>query len=135
LAAAALVSEYRGIVQYIYGGVEEELYSLSPLKSLLDHVRRWSRSRGDSVLHLGGGRGAREDSLFYFKAGFSGRRHPFYTGRWILNQELYRRLSEERRTQGRELKKNLDGNFFPAYRAPFVEPVEENVPLLSAVID
>lgn len=135
VAAAALVSEYRGIVQYIYGGVESELYSVSPLKSLLEHVRQWSRSRGDSVLHLGGGRGAREDSLFYFKAGFSGRRHPFYTGRWILNQELYRRLSEEHRTQGREVRKIFDGNFFPAYRAPFVEPVEENVPLLSAVTD
>ena len=121
VAAAVLVSEYRGIVQYLFGGVENEFYTISPLKLLLEDVRKWGSSRGNSVLHLGGGRGGHEDSLFYFKAGFSPRRHPFYTGRWILDPDRYRWLSEERTKQARVLAKNLDLNFFPAYRAPFVE--------------
>ncbi len=121
LAAAALVSEYQGIVQYLFAGVEDQFVDVSPLKLLLEAIRKWSHSRGNRVLHLGGGRGGREDSLFYFKSGFSRRRHPFYTGRCTLDPELYASLSEEHRSEARMLGKTLDPDFFPAYRAPFSE--------------
>jgi hypothetical protein len=123
-AAAVLVSEYRGIVQYLFGGVEDEFYCTSPLKLLLEDVRVWARSRGNLVLHLGGGRGGHEDSLFYFKSSFSPRRHPFYTGRWILDATSYRRLSEERQQMARKGGKTLEPGFFPAYRAPFSDTSE-----------
>jgi len=121
VAAAALVSEYQGIVQYLYGGVEEQFLEISPLKLLLESVRKWSRSRGNRILHLGGGVGGHEDSLFYFKSGFSHSRHAFYTGRRVLEPDLYRCLCEGHQRAAEELGKTVDPHFFPAYRAPFIE--------------
>jgi hypothetical protein len=125
VAAAALVSEYQGIVQYLFGGVDDQFLEISPLKLLLESVRRWGRSRGNRVLHLGGGRGGREDSLFYFKSGFSHRLHTFYTGRCIINPALYKSLSEEHEKEARKRGTLLDPRFFPAYRAPFAETTAE----------
>ena len=122
--AAVLITECSGIVQYLLGGVHDEFCHLSPLKLLLDSVRQWARQRGNRDFHLGGGRGCNdEDPLFYFKAGFSRRRHCFYTGRWILDQERYDRLTGEQFKNFAALHKPaccLD--YFPAYRTP---PLEE----------
>lgn len=113
---AVLTTEFEGIVQYLLGGVEDDTTAISPLKLMLDHVRRWARERGNRTLHLGGGRGCQDgDPLFYFKAGFSDRRHCFYTGRWILDQRSYDRLVADRFPfTGRA----PSCGFFPAYRSP-----------------
>jgi Acetyltransferase (GNAT) domain len=132
LAAAALVSEYQGIVQYLFGGVDGEFLELSPLKLLIEAVRHWARSRGNSVVHLGGGRGGREDSLFYFKSGFSPRRHAFYTGRCVLDPVLYRSLAEQRTSEAAGRGGTLDLHYFPAYRAPLAEPAAGQPPALLA---
>jgi hypothetical protein len=135
VAAAALVSEYQGNVQYLFGGVDRDFLDLSPLKFLLEGIRRWARSRGDVVLHLGGGRGGREDSLFHFKSGFSRRRHPFYTGRYILDRDLYRFLSQEHLLGAEKLGKSVDPNFFPAYRAPTNDVAGEQNAALQAIVE
>jgi hypothetical protein len=75
-----------------------------------DDVRRWAAERGDRVIHLGGGRGGSNDSLFAFKARFSPRRHEFYTGRWVLDPRRYDRLAQ--------LAPDPDPGYFPPYRAP-----------------
>jgi hypothetical protein len=117
--AAVLITEYSGIVQYLLGGVRDEFCHLSPLKLLLDSVRQWARQRGNRDFHLGGGRGCNdEDPLFYFKAGFSRRRHCFYTGRWILDQERYDRLTGERLGNCGPNKTACCVDYFPAYRTP-----------------
>ena len=119
--AAVLITEYAGIAQYLLGGVDEAVYHLSPLKLLLDGVRQWAGPRGNHTLHLGGGRRCQDqDPLFYFKAGFSHRRHCFYTGRWVLNQELYEGLSSSRSRQPAA----VNSDYFPAYRAPLVEETD-----------
>jgi hypothetical protein len=90
---------------------------------MLDDARMWARRRGDRVLHLGGGRGGREDSLLAFKGRFSPRRHTFHTGRWVLDPPSYAELVE-RRTRlaaARGLEAD-DPGWFPAYRAPLVAP-------------
>ena len=116
VAAACLFTELDGNVQAHLAGTNEDLRHLSPLKVLLDDARSWARDRGDHVLHLGGGRGGQEDSLFAFKARFSRRRHAFHTGRWILEPRLYRELVAAR---GRALGScdPKGERFFPAYRA------------------
>ncbi len=63
---------------------------------LYDEVRRWCRARGDTVFHLGGGKGGRNDSLFSYKAGFSPRRHPFHTWRVVTDPQAYERLVRAR---------------------------------------
>lgn len=116
IAAAALITEFSGIVQYLLAGASDETYRLSPLKFLLDSIREWARERGNYTLHLGGGRGGRDDdSLFNFKAGFSNRRHCYYTGRWILDQKSYDRLVRERIQQSGAT--SAQSGYFPAYRA------------------
>jgi hypothetical protein len=120
VGAAGLFTEFGGIVQAHLVGTSSDLRSLSPFKVLLDDVRRWARARGNPTLHLGGGRGGREDSLFKFKGEFSSRRHLFHVGRWILDHGTYGDLLEARRLRiphGRI----LDPSYFPAYRAPLVE--------------
>lgn len=116
VGAACLFTELNGIVQAHLAGTNEDLRHLSPLKVLLDDARSWARSRGDHVLHLGGGRAGKEDSLFAFKARFSPNRHAFHTGRWILEPQLYRELVAARwRSLGVCIR--TEEGYFPAYRA------------------
>jgi hypothetical protein len=93
---------------------------LSPFKILLDDARSWARERGNSVLHLGGGRGGRKDELLMFKGEFSPRRHLFCVGRWVLDKGAYRDLVEARLTAA-PAGRVPDPTFFPAYRAPFLD--------------
>jgi hypothetical protein len=97
--------------------------NLSPSKLIIHESQKWARERGNRLLHLGGGRGSRnDDSLFQFKALFSGLSYPFFTGRWILNQEAYDFLTLERnKRHERRLTWEAASSYFPAYRAPLPE--------------
>ena len=118
-AAAGLFTEHHGIVQAHLVGTDDEFRAWSPLKLLLDDVRRWASERGNDVLHLGGGRGGRDDSLLAFKRRFSPRRHRFSVGRWILDPATYATLVSMwmRRTKdaGHVI---VEPRYFPAYRSP-----------------
>jgi hypothetical protein len=117
VSAAGLFTEYRGIVEWYLVGTSDAYRKVSPSKVLIDDAIVWARQRGDTVLHFGGGRGGREDSLLWFKSRFSRRRHDFHIGRWILDPAAYSELLTARRAdvagQGQ-----LDPGFFPGYRAP-----------------
>jgi hypothetical protein len=117
LGAACLFTEYDGIVQEHLMAANGAMAAISPYKVLIDDARAWARERGNRVLHLGGGRGAREDSLFEFKRRFSSRRHTFYTGRWIVDREAYAGLVEEHVAESAGAGQLVSG-YFPAYRAP-----------------
>ncbi len=116
--AAALLFTVRGpIAQAHLTGVNPAFHALSPLKCLLDGVADIARDLGATLLHLGAGRGGKEDSLYKFKSRFSALRHDFVIGRWVLDGTAYHAL-----LAGREV--NVGGEaaaaagFFPAYRAP-----------------
>ena len=119
IVAAGLFSEYRGIVQALLVGIDHARRRWSPLKVMLDDVRAWAHRRGDRVLHLGGGRGGRLDSLYEFKGRFSERRHRAYVGRWVIDPVAYAELSRRRE---RDLRASgqfvATSDWFPAYRAP-----------------
>jgi len=114
VAAVGLFTRLGAIAQAHLVGTDETLPVRSPLKVLLDDARHWARAQGCSVLHLGGGRGAREDSLFAFKKRFSPLRYPFHTGRWVLDQDAYRILVADQSGTGPA----AGSDFFPAYRSP-----------------
>ncbi|MFC4069237.1 GNAT family N-acetyltransferase [Actinoplanes subglobosus] len=80
---------------------------------LYDSVRRWCRSRGDKVFHLGGGKGGANDSLFSYKAGFSPSRNAFHTWRVVADPDAYERLVRERRPDADPADLTTT---FPAYR-------------------
>lgn len=96
---------------------------------IFDTVRLWANETGACVLHFGGGVGARADSLFHYKAGFSDRRHNFATWRWIVTPAVYRELCR-RRTRINELQglEPASADYFPAYRCPAVPRVCAIVP-------
>jgi hypothetical protein len=64
---------------------------------LYDEVRRFCKARGDTVFHLGGGKGGANDSLFFYKSGFSPSRHPFHTWRLVTDPVAYRKVVAARR--------------------------------------
>ena len=116
--AAGLFMEHRGIVQAHLVGTDDEFREWSPLKLLLDDVRRWASERGNHVLHLGGGRSGRDDSLLSFKRRFSPLRFGFAVGRWVLDPDAYATLVStwEARTRGTG-HAVADHTYFPAYRS------------------
>jgi CelD/BcsL family acetyltransferase involved in cellulose biosynthesis len=114
-----LFTSCEGLLQYQLGATASEFMKVSPLKLILHTAQSWGRERGMSVLHLGGGVGARQDSLFRFKAGFSDRRHDFLTRRWILFPERYAQLQNEvsRWNAGNSVQED-SLSYFPEYRQP-----------------
>jgi len=116
VGAAVLFTEVCGLVQYHLSANDAELSKDHPTKLLIDAVRCWGHERGAELLHLGGGvGGSTEDSLFFFKSGFSSRRHTFRTVRAVLDEEGYARLTNEMAPGEDPL---FRAGFFPAYRKP-----------------
>lgn len=113
VAAAGLFVETGGLVQYHLGGTHEAFARDEPSKLLFHFASAWASQRGDRHLHLGGGVGGADDSLFLFKAGFSDLRHPYRTLRVVLDAEEYGRLAAAR--TGASQPEDLSG-YFPTYR-------------------
>ncbi len=119
VAAAGLFVETCGIVEYHLSGTDPAFMKERPTKLMLHHVRSWAKARGNTVMHLGGGVGGAQDSLFKFKAGFGKGRAAFNTLRMITDASRYDALTSERdaRKAGPTEEHPLTG-FFPAYRKP-----------------
>lgn len=115
VAAAGLFVKTGDFVQYHLSGTDEAFKREVPTKLMLHFVRGWAKSEGAAWLHLGGGVGGLEDSLFKFKAGFSRERSPFFTLRLVTNPDMYRSLSLEKHPGASP--DALEG-FFPLYRKP-----------------
>ena len=119
VAAAGLFMESGGVVEWHLVGSSDTFRPLSPSKVLVDDAITWARDRGNRILHMGGGHGGREDSLFWSKSRFSPRRHIFETGRWVLEPRLYEELVAARRAANSG-PGVLDPDYFPTYRAPLI---------------
>lgn len=114
IVSAALFTECCGIVQYHLSGTPDSALRLRPSKLALDFARNWAKDRGNDVMHLGGGVGSRNDSLFEFKAGFSKTRHDFVTWHLVFMPDVYDELKKKRDSI---LGPAEDAGYFPAYRA------------------
>jgi hypothetical protein len=115
LAAGAFFLVCQGLLQYHLGASASAYLALSPLKLCLHGMSLAGRARGYRWHHLGGGTGAREDSLYHFKSGFSPLRAPFRSWRAICDRarydELVGRVPPRRRAAA-------GAGFFPGYRVP-----------------
>ena len=110
-AAAGLLTEVEGIVQFHLAGSAGEYLKLAPSKLMFESAIAWAKAAGNRVLHLGGGVGARPDSLFQFKAGFSGLRSRFQTWRIVCDDSRYSELVRAVHPSGQ-----AGEDYFPAYR-------------------
>lgn len=115
ILAGALLMARQGIVQYHLGCNDIEQPLQGAMKLLFDEVRQWAQRAGFRQLHLGGGRGAQNDSLFRFKATFSERRATFRTWRVICNTALYDEATKAWCRLSGEPSAG-PGGYFPAYR-------------------
>jgi hypothetical protein len=115
LSAAGLFIETEGIVQYHLGGTAERYLHVAPTKFMIDLVWRWAKDQACTTVHLGGGVGGVEDSLFQFKARFSPHRGEFFTYRLVVDEAKHATLNQAAEAvRGAELAPTLE--FFPAYR-------------------
>ncbi len=120
VASAGLFTEVCGIVQYHLSGTKDKFLCYHPLKTMLDHVRWWAKSRGNLILNLGSGLGGQRDSLFHFKQGFSHLTKPLSAWQMVVQPDLYTLLVREwERSTG--FKTNDAYGFFPAYRRPITK--------------
>ena len=129
----ALFTICDGVVQYHLGGTRDSALTISPMALLFDTARLWASEQRARILHLGGGVGGGEDSLFRFKSGFSDSRHDFATWRWIIAPEVYRKLCDERlRADQLHGLEPVSADFFPAYRCPAVPCAAASIEVANA---
>lgn len=111
VTAGALFFETNGIVQYHLGGTKTAFRHLASSKLIFDQAIDYFKSRGNKILHLGGGYGAKEDALFRFKSGFSNYTLAFSTLRIVTMPKQYELLSTATGNSAQLIE-----DFFPAYR-------------------
>lgn len=107
-AALFTLSDSSRLVGYHLSGSAPMPSNLQPTKLIIEQMQQWAEGHGYRALHLGGGLGAAEDSLYRFKSGFSSWTHRFRTIRFVLDARRYQQLSRGRDSQS---------GFFPLYRA------------------
>jgi hypothetical protein len=118
VCCAALMVHTGRVIQYHLSGTDPVYQALAPLKLVLDRARLWGNTTGARFLHLGGGLGSQEDSLFHFKAGFSSVRHRFQIWKWIVQSALYDDLVAARYNWLKQREGGAESSgFFPSYRA------------------
>jgi CelD/BcsL family acetyltransferase involved in cellulose biosynthesis len=104
------------ILQYYLGGTRNAYLRLAPIKLLFDAVRCWGCATGAARFHLGGGLGAKEDSLYEFKRRFATDTHDFHVWKWIVDDQRYAELCALRQRPDDRATAPA-GGFFPAYRS------------------
>lgn len=117
VACGCLLTEIEGLSQYHLSGTATAFLREHPSKLMLHEARAWLKARGNHIFHLGGGLGARRDSLHMFKRGFSPLSADFHSWRIVPDQPLYDALVA--RWSALSEREPVDPNlFFPQYRAP-----------------
>lgn len=110
IVAGAIFTIVNNIMQYHLAGTAEAYLKERPMKLIIDEARLLGNELGLDFLHLGGGvNGSDEDSLFYFKSGFSNYRCEFKTWQLVVDPEKYKELVEKATV-------DIDSTFFPLYR-------------------
>lgn len=115
IISAAIMLFCNHNMHYHLSGTKRGFNHLSPAKLLLYEAARWGSANGYREFHLGGGRGAKRDSLYKFKKSFNkhGDR-DFHTGKAIFDSEAYDKLVNIRI---RDTAFDQEIPFFPHYRA------------------
>lgn len=108
--AASMFVVTNKIMQYYLSGSCREFRGLSASKSIIATAHELAESMNLDHLVLGGGLGGARDSLFKFKAGFSGAIKPFYVTKMVFSERIYCELCESKQHL------RADNCFFPLYR-------------------
>jgi hypothetical protein len=126
IVSSGIFTQCSGIVQYHLSGNCLGDEGSHGSKLLLHGIRQWAKAQGCEYFHLGGGVGAKNDSLFMFKSGFSSGRATFHTWRVIVDDPVYQRLCRRWETINR-MPADLPTGYFPAYRKMLPPPAAQNI--------
>lgn len=114
--AMSIMIHANGRLNYHLSGSDFEYRKLAPTNLLLYKSALWGCEQGMRTLHLGGGVGSTEDSLYRFKAVFNRFSNcQFSISKQIFDQEKYDALVAERAAKDANFDK--DSKFFPLYRS------------------
>jgi len=122
IISGALFTLIGNIVEYHLSGSSTSWMQYAASKLVIDTARLWAVKQGAEILHLGGGFGSQEDTLFLFKSGFSNRFHRFKIWEYVVDPERYAQAVDNRKKWLHS--KNLQlvqASFFPAYRTEYIE--------------
>jgi hypothetical protein len=114
--AGAIFTRKNKVVHYHLSGSKTEYLKLNPIKLIIEEMRLKAIDEGCRHFNLGGGVGNKEDSLFRFKSGFSNEEKPFYVWRYIVNNDIYNKLVEEKRPNQNDKTVPDSPAYFPNYR-------------------
>jgi hypothetical protein len=111
IVAGAIITITNKIMQYHLAGTAEAHLNERPMKLIIDEARLLGNELGLDFFHIGGGvGGSDDDSLFYFKSGFSDYRCDYQIWQMIIDSKKYKELSEK-------VTAAVNNTFFPMYRA------------------
>jgi len=117
ISSELLLISDEAIYSYL-GGTNATYFSMRPNDYLKYNVMKWGYELGKKYYILGGGR-ENNDGLFNYKKAFFpiDQNVIYYTGRKIVNKELYKLLIEEKiEMEIGDYEKHSLNNFFPYYR-------------------
>ena len=109
IISGSLCTFTNGIMQAHLNATKNDYLPQSPLKLVLDTARVEGMKRKQNTLHLGGGKGGSNNSLFEFKSRFSHQYFQFRMWKYIHNPVVYSELAQTNKKVG-------DSDFFPTYR-------------------
>lgn len=109
--AASIMLAANGRLNYHLSGSRRDFQHLAPTNLLLYEAALWGCANGCKTLHLGGGVGSGEDSLYRFKKSFyRGEPCRYHIGKKIFLPDIYQELTARRGDLP-------EVGFFPRYRA------------------
>lgn len=115
IASIAIFLFANGRMHYHLSASRKEYQSLAPTNLLLYEAAVWASHNGYRFLHLGGGLGSGNDSLYSFKKAFNRKSDTcFYIGKRIFDNEMYEYFVNERK---KDKSFEQESHYFPLYRA------------------
>lgn len=111
IIAMSMILLGQDYIHYHLSSTDDNYKKLSPTNLLLYEVAKWGANEGYKVLHLGGGLGSKQDSLYKFKKSFNKNYDLDYAiGSLIFDNDNYEYLVEK---SGLNHHSN---DYFPKYR-------------------
>lgn len=116
IAAISIFMFCNGRMHYHLSASQSKFQMLAPTNLLLYEAALWACENGYKELHLGGGVGAGQDSLYKFKKAFNRKEDKkFCIGRNIYDNEMYEKLIAIRKKTDNNF--DADNSYFPLYRS------------------
>ncbi|MEQ7799382.1 GNAT family N-acetyltransferase [Pedobacter sp. ASV1-7] len=112
ILCGTIITLTHGVIQGHLIATKTAYLNESPAKFLVDEISLLGRNEGMKHLHLGGGVGFKNDSLFKWKSSFSDLFMSYKSLRYIANRAVYDSLVNRF-----GIDKNIKLDFFPLYRA------------------